>query len=790
MPQTEGRIKGPRGRRGVWILLIWAAVLGAVAIATVPRLQISGDLRQFMPAPRNADERLLLDALGEGAASRLLLLALSGDTPQSLAEASRALREALAGAPGFRVTSNGDDAFESIPESLRIYRYLLSPTLDSQNLDASYLRQQLEMRVRDLASPAGSLLESIVPSDPTLESLAVADRMQPASTPRLVEGVWFDRAGTRALLLVELAASGVDPRAQAKAVAHLQTEFEHARAGGPIRLEISGPAAFAVALEAQTRGEASRLAMISTVAILLLLAFAYRDWRPPLLGAIPLASAAIAGLALVSVVFGTVHGITLAFGFTLIGIAQDYPVHLFSNVGVAPTPVADAQRIWPTLATGAISTCIAYASFYLSGVDGLMQLATFAIAGLLVAAASTRWLLPHLLQASRRPVSEMKWVRGLARIAAQLPRLRAPILVVALLACIAALVSPKSWWDDNLAALTPLPPAALARDHDLRAELGAPDVRYLLLVADTSVERVLQRSEALEAPLARLVQRGALSAYALPTRILPSARTQRQRQSRLPNADRLARELEIALEGMPFRPSVFAPFLRDVEAARGIAPLTPARLAETSFGAFLDSLLRVEGDQATAMVTLTGVENPQAIADFALTAGPGVRLLDLRSAAESLATGYRGRMLAALGGAGLLLVLAVALALRRARRVLRVMTPVLIAVVLTATCLHLARVAFTLFHLIALILGAGLGLDYALFFEHGTRSAHLERRTLHAVAVSATSTLLVFGLLATSGIPVLRAIGLTVSIAVVFNFLLGATFAAGAPDRGAVHADT
>jgi predicted exporter len=26
--------------------------------------------------------------------------------------------------------------------------------------------------------------------------------------------------------------------------------------------------------------------------------------------------------------FGAVHGITLAFGFTLIGVAQDYPLHL------------------------------------------------------------------------------------------------------------------------------------------------------------------------------------------------------------------------------------------------------------------------------------------------------------------------------------------------------------------------------------------------------------------------------------------------------------------------------
>ena len=78
----------------------------------------------------------------------------------------------------------------------------------------------------------------------------------------------------------------------------------------------------------------------------------------------------------------------------------------------------------------------------------------------------------------------------------------------------------------------------------------------------------------------------------------------------------------------------------------------------------------------------------------------------------------------------------------------------------------------TLFHLVALILGAGLGLDYALFFEHASRDRDEQRRTLHAVLVCTISTLLVFALLAMSPLPVLRAIGVTVSLGVILNFVL------------------
>jgi len=82
-------------------------------------------------------------------------------------------------------------------------------------------------------------------------------------------------------------------------------------------------------------------------------------------------------------------------------------------------------------------------------------------------------------------------------------------------------------------------------------------------------------------------------------------------------------------------------------------------------------------------------------------------------------------------------------------------------------------VELTLFHLVALILAAGLGLDYALFFEHAGDDREEQLRTLHALIVCSLMTLLVFTLLALSSIPVLRAIGSTVALGVVGNFVLG-----------------
>ena len=72
----------------------------------------------------------------------------------------------------------------------------------------------------------------------------------------------------------------------------------------------------------------------------------------------------------------------------------------------------------------------------------------------------------------------------------------------------------------------------------------------------------------------------------------------------------------------------------------------------------------------------------------------------------------------------------------------------------------------------SLVLTAGLGIDYALFFERAGADRDERLRTLHAVLVCSLSTLMVFAMLSFSSIPVLRSIGVTVALGVAMNFML------------------
>ncbi|TXH65388.1 MAG: hypothetical protein E6Q88_13970 [Lysobacteraceae bacterium] len=760
----------------IGLALLWLAALIAVAVVIFSRLRISGDLRLFMPRAQTPAQALLIDELGEGPGSRLLLMSLAGASTQTLAEQSQRIAAALGADPRFAFVANGADAqagVEAIPERLRPYRYLLSPTLDTQTFDAAYLREQLDARVQDLGSPAAALIEPMLPADPTLEMIRIAEMLQPANPPQRFHGVWFDRDGREALLALETRAAGFDPRAQAEAVAAIETAFAHARGDTRTRMMLTGPGAFSVDVGGRTEREAGWIGTVDTIGLLVLLLIAYRSWRTPLFGALPLASAGLAGLGAVALLAdGAVHGVTIAFGFTLIGVVQDYPIHLFSHQRAGLSPWANARAIWPTLATGVVSTCIAYVTFLFSGVDGLRQLAVFTIAGLATAALCTRWLLPALIDPAPRDPARAPRLIELWRLIARLPRPHPALWAVLAFGAIATIAfAPGAFWQNDLSRLTPVPAWALAADARLRAELGAPDVRWILAVHGEEAETALRRSEAVHAALDALIARGELAGYDSAARMLPSAAMQRARQARLPDPDQLRTSLSQALATTPFREDAFDAFIADVDRARGLAPLTSRDLADTPLASRIGAALIERPAHAVALISLSGLRDPDPV--IAAIAGyDNVELLDLKAASESLIATYRERLLAALALAALLLAATVWGSLRAPRRALRVLAPMALTTLLVLAVLRATGVELNLFHLVALILAAGLGLDYALFFEHAGDAVDDQLRTLHGLIVCSLMTLLVFLLLALSSIPVLRAIGLTVTLGVIGNFAL------------------
>jgi len=753
-----------------------AIVLWLVALALcgwqVARARFVADLSLFLPSAPTPAQQLLVEQLRDGALSRLMLVGLSGGDAAERARVSRAMGKALANDTRFNLVANGDGGnFERERAWLLEHRYALSPNVTAERFTAPGLRAAIDDTIDLLASPAGLLVKALVPRDPTAEMLAVVEQLRPGAEPRKVEGVWSSPDKTRAVMLVRTRASGSDIDAQADAMAAVRAAFD-ATQSRATTLEVTGPGVFAVKSRALVKHDVERLALVSLGLVVAILLAAYRSPVTLLLGLVPVASGALAGVAAVSLGFGTVHGITLGFGTTLIGEAVDYSIYLFvqsSQQGEEPSG-SWVKQFWPTVRLGVLTSIAGFCALLFSGLPGLAQLGVYSIAGLVAAAAVTRFVLPSLLPTGWRIRDLSAWAERLAALASSMARLRWIAPIAAALAVVVLALHWGSLWDRDLANLNPVGEADRKLDAQLRESLGASDARHMIVVAAPGEEKVLEESERVGRALDPLVASGKLAGYDSPARLLPSLDTQRRRLAALPEGAELRARLRTALAGSPLRAERLEPFVADVERARTAAPTTRRDIAGTAIDAALDGMLLEGRDgRSRAIIGLRAPAGAALDANAVRAALDGAKapdafLLDLKGEVDALYGSYFQRALA-MSAVGLgIIVLLLFASLRSPARVARVMAPLVAGVLVVAAGHALAGSALTLLHLVGLLLVVAIGSNYALFFDRlAAADGPPAPRTLASLALANATTVASFGVLAASSIPVLHALGSTVA---------------------------
>ena len=586
--------------------------------------------------------------------------------------------------------------------------------------------------------------------------------------------MWFSRDGARALLVAQIRAAGYDIDAQERALALVRGAFGQAGAGDA-KLLLAGPGVFSVSTRAAIRGDATRFSLIATALIAALLLAIYRSPRVLGLSLLPVASGAAAGIAAVSLGFGSVHGITLGFGVTLIGEGVDYAIYLFTQTAPGISPHRALDRIWPTLRLGVLTSICGFSAMLFSGFAGLAQLGLFSITGLVVAVAVTRWILPALLPPGFAAPAVAAFVPGAMAAVRRAPALRYPLLLAVVLAAGVLAAQRGRLWNDDLASLSPVSRADQLLDQQLRRDIGAPDIRYLVVIHAREEEEALQASEVIGASLRKASQAGLLEGYESPADFLPSRQAQHARQAALPAPPALRANLLLAAQGLPYRREVFEPFLKDAAAVKDMPLIERSTLQGTRLALRLDSLLVQRENGWVAMLALRGVTDAQRIArDIAAPAGTRAVLLDFKRESDQLYRTYRAEALrhSLLGALAIILLLFASL--RSARRVFDVLAPLAAAVLVTAGVLVLSGFKLSIFHLVGLLLVVAVGSNYSLFFDRQTPSGEGRERTIVSLLFANVTTMIGFGLLAFSKVPVLHDIGLTVGMGAIMALAFSA----------------
>ena len=716
---------------------------------------------------------MMLEELRTGSATGLVMLGIENAPPDVLARISRGMAEAMVRSGQFAFVNNGARDLLNSPEQQMLFqhRYLLSSLSQPKAFTVEALHDAMQRLLRGLQSSAAPLVQQFGFADPIGAFLTIARDWIGKSKVRSVDGVWFAPEHDRALILARTRAGGFDIAGQEAADAAIRQAFATARQGDA-RLLAAGPAIFALQAANTMRADVHLISIASVVLVAGLVLWRFRS--PWVLGVItvPVMLGATAGALAVQLVFGFVHAVTIGFGMTMLGVTVDYPVLLVGHRKQGEAAPATLRRIGQAFTLAVITAALGLTGILSSGFPGLSQLGCFAIIGILVAAAVTRWLLPRLIVAADLAPAEPGEPASVLRI----ERLRAWRVWCAgagILAGVGLLAVGGPSLERSLMALSPVPDSAFALDAELRGELGAPDAVFFALVQGRDVEAVLREEEALLPVLDRLAREKVFGGVEIAARYLPSVATQRARQANLPPPDVLATRIAAAQAELPFRNGAFQKFVADVAASRTMMPLRLSDISSPLIAARLQPLLFQRGQNWYGVIAPSDLSAPERFA--AAMRDAGASFVDLSGEANNAVAAYTATAWRWLGFGAFAAAVAVAVGLRDVRRVISVIGAIAGAVVVTVGILSAIGTRLSLLHIVSLQFVVGVGLDYALFFARRQLDEEERARTLRTLATCNAMTVLTFGLLMLCRTPILHDIGMTVVIgslsALVFSFM-------------------
>lgn len=763
-----------RSAAALWFAVVLAIALHQWSFWRDPPLQ--ADIFALLPADERAPEVGAVTAQLAATASRRIVVMLGAADEAGARRAAAAWRQALPAAAGWEPLAVADpQAFALALDFYRPWRDRLLTAQQQAMLSTLTPEQAVRSALGALHQPGMAARLGDWVADPLdlwpqwWRERASETRAQPR------DGEWQLEAEGRVwvVLLYETTRSAFSLDGQAVHGDAMAVARHAAQAAVPgLKLLAAGVPLHAEAAAVQAHTEINTIGWGSLAAVLLLVGFAFRSGRPLALVAASLAVGCAAGLSATVLVFGQVHLVTMVFGASLVGVAEDYGLHWFASRQGRPelAPRTLLRRLLPGLLLALGTSVIGYLMLAIAPFPGLRQMAVFSVVGLAAAFMTVCCWFPTF----DRPLPPAGgFARAVSGSLARWPRWPQARGSAVGAAVALALVGTGLWQvqaNDDLRQLQASPVVLVQQQRELSQLLGTPSPLQFYLVTGPSAEAVLEREEQLKARLVPRVAAGAFGGWRALSDWLPSQSTQQAAAALTARAENAAlagvnAALGEALVRPPFAPE---PLAFDSWLASPVA----ASASDLWLG-------EIGPGMVASVVMLRGLNDPAQlpVLETAAAGLDGVRWVDRTAEMSSLLGRYRVTMTwLLLAGHGAVLL---TLVWRYRREAWRAWVPVALASLVALALLGWLGQPLQLFHVLALLLLLGVGVDYGVFLlEHrGDGAAWL------AVSLGAASTALSFGLLALSQTPALRAFGFTLLSGLLTVTLLAPMLRADAPAR-------
>lgn len=749
------------------VTFAWLFIIVSSILYIANNLNVVSDMKQFMPVDSsNKRLQILLHEVQNSALPNLILMQVSGSSPVELAKASNKIKNVLQkNNELFEFVLNGDEPRNiSSYGALIKYRYLLKHPDDFSSVS---LRKDFKNILAVFQSGASTDALQYLLLDPQKTFVKYLSEQSSQKNNIKYNGVWFFSDKSKALLMVQLKSTGFNLDIQQDGINAIHNAVKDSYSNEEVEFSLSGPGTIAVATRDSIKSTTQLVSWVLTIIIVFLFWFSYRSMRLALLAGIPLMTSIIVASAITQIIFGELHGIVLAFGITMLGVCLDYPLHLFSHLNKQESAHSTLKKIWPTLRLGVATSILAYVALMGTGFNGLTQLAVFSSVGLIVALFVTRWFIPLWVSAS--------WIdkRSVAISYPFTIKMKIISSILVIIVPLFFLLAQENIWSNDIDEISPIPAELRHTETKIREELNVTDANHVFLIDGDSIESVLVKTENLKLKIMPAVDKGLLTGVYSASDILPSAERQIYYQSLLPNKDVLEKNINIATKGLAFKKGTFDSFINSIAESKSYKTIGYEALISSPLGFKLKPLLFKQDGKWYSIIRVSGVSNDNNFnAWLNDTIDVKHHHISIHDSTNLLMDQYLQVSSFRLLGVLIFIVLIILWKTRKRKDTIWLIAPIIAGVVVSMAVQIMLGHLINVFHILSLLLVIGMGLDYSLFFNRDWKmDVHLQERT-HAIQISAITTIVTFATLGLSDIPILTAMGQTVSVGILTCFIV------------------
>lgn len=717
-------------------LLLAVLGLAGLLLLSLPWVTISSDTEALIVGDKTA-----LPSLTEGTGLDVLV-ALSHPQVSLRNKAAKSIANHLAQDPlvssAIFSTPAPSEEFDSWIWENRLH---LAPP-GQADLESQQMAQRLIEAKEYFSDAASVIFGDRFLLDPTGSYWRIIQRFDsPRGAFPVANGVWQSHDNTAAILHISLAERPFD----ARELNEWSQKLRDLAAQENVTAHLLGVRVIAAQTTQFNTLASARASTIATVLLILWLVWSLRSLAVVGHVFIPLALGVVSAISVVNLVFGSVHIVALAFGGVLLGLALDYPIHVMAHEGNR------RRRAHRLILLGAATTGISFLAMVGSQVPALMQAGLFILVGLCVAALASV-VMPVPPQARLRGIT-------LSSFGFYLPAkawIETGLIVVGIATVILF---------NRQSPITLFEPPQHIRTElaELNEKLALPSSTYAINVQGETLGALLQNEAKLARVLEQAIEEGDLQSYqSLSQWLSPPQRLDTSAAEFTANAERALKQAGMA---PAFAEQQSIAFERALQAP-GLRPTDLTRFSELQGLARRLSNSGLLWQEQIELVLPKNTSKPQ----FAITT-PGAELVDLLAPIRETMTDLRSRVaswlfVGLICGMGLL-----AAGLGSGRDALRIFRTCCAVLGGCACIIIVVYGAFSIFHIVAMALVVGIGVDYDLILN-GMKDDRESTASAKSVFICAGSTLIAFLIMSLSEVQILHQIGMTVFIGLILMLFL------------------